>query len=146
MKQARILFFVNGVAPTSEDFAEADKISAQVVFRNATAVPPDGALEIADGVAGHVPARYAEAYPTAAEAIAKKRNEYETARKQTGDVPAPKLPVGKPADAAATSASTAPAPAPTQAPAEAPATPVPAAGTAAAPKPWGQAAPAAAKK
>ena len=68
MKPAKILFFVDGVAPTQEDYEAASKLTAQVVFRNARAVPSEGALEECDGVAGHVPAPYAE-LPAAEEAI-----------------------------------------------------------------------------
>ena len=68
MKPAKILYFVDGVAPTPEDYEAASKLTAQVVFRNARAVPSEGALEECDGVAGHVPAPYAE-LPAAEEAI-----------------------------------------------------------------------------
>jgi len=101
MKPAKILFFVQGVAPTAEDFEAASKLTAQVVFRNAQAVPAEGALEECDGVAGAVPAPYAE-LPTAEEAIAKKAEEIAALAKKVGDEPAPKAPAkaqSKPANA-----------------------------------------------
>lgn len=87
--QARILFFVAGVAPSAKDFAAAEKIGADVVFRNANAVPADGALEIADGVAGAVPPRYKEAYPTAEEAVELKKIEQKELAAIHGDSRAP---------------------------------------------------------
>lgn len=69
--KAKILFWVNGYVASAEDRAEAKKLDANVHFRNAFHVPSIGALEKCDGVAGAVPKRYAETYPTAQEAIAK---------------------------------------------------------------------------
>lgn len=107
-KYPRILFFVASVMPTAEDFAAAERLGPNVAFRNASAVPNDGALEQCDGVAGQVPARYAEKFPTAEDAIA----EYEAER----EARAAKLDGGK--------AETKATPAPTAAkPATAPATP-----------------------
>ena len=108
MKPAKILFFVQGVAPTAEDFEAASKLTAQVVFRNAQAVPAEGALEECDGVAGAVPAPYAE-LPTAEEAIAKKAEEIAALAKKVGDEPAPKAPA-QPAKPASTPAWTPNAP------------------------------------
>ena len=86
---ARILYFVAGVAPSAEDFEAAEKLGANVSFRNANAVPAEGALEICDGVAGEVPERYAEAYPEAKEAIAKKKKAHAEAAAKLGETPAP---------------------------------------------------------
>ena len=122
MKPAKILFFVQGVSPTPEDFEEASKLKAQVVFRNARAVPAEGALEECDGVAGHVPAPYAE-LPAAEEAIKAHAAKLAALAKKVGDAPAPKAPA-KPANApAATPAAAAKgqAPATGQKPASAPA-------------------------
>ena len=102
MKPAKILFFVQGVSPTPEDFEEASKLKAQVVFRNASAVPAEGALEECDGVAGHVPAPYAE-LPAAEEAIKAHAAKLAALAKKVGDDPAPKAPA-KPADAPAAAA------------------------------------------
>jgi len=109
-KYPRILFFVAAAMPTEEDFSAAEKLGPNVAFRNASMVPNDGVLEKCDGVAGCVPERYAEAYPTAEEAIAA----YEDERKARaalveGDKP-PAKPAAKakPAPAAAKPA-TAPA-------------------------------------
>lgn len=69
-KNPRILFFVASAMPSEKDFAEAELLGSNVVFRNASVVPEEGALEKCDGVAGCVPARYASAYQTAEKAIA----------------------------------------------------------------------------
>ena len=118
MKPAKILFFVKGVSPTPEDFEEASKLQAQVVFRNAHAVPAEGTLEQCDGVAGHVPAPYAE-LPTAEEAIKTVSDKLAALAKKVGDSPAPKAPA-KPANAPAAAAK-GQAPAQTGKPAAAPA-------------------------
>ena len=99
MKPAKILFFVDGVAPTPEDYEAASKLTAQVVFRNARAVPSEGALEECDGVAGCVPGSYAE-LPTAEEAITAHAAKLAALAKKVGDSPAPKAPA-KPANAPA---------------------------------------------
>ena len=102
MKPAKILFFVDGVAPTPEDYEAASKLTAQVVFRNARAVPSEGALEECDGVAGCVPGPYAE-LPTAEEAITAHAAKLAALAKKVGDSPAPKAPA-KPANAPAAAA------------------------------------------
>lgn len=90
MKQARILFFVDGPAPSADDFAEAEALSANVVFRNARAVSDDPqSLEICDGVAGQVPRLYAEKYPDAEEAISAFAAELAALSRSVGDEPAP---------------------------------------------------------
>ena len=114
MKPAKILFFVDGVAPTPEDYEAASKLTAQVVFRNARAVPSEGALEECDGVAGCIPGPYAE-LPTAEEAIKAHAAKLAKLAKKVGDSPAPKAPA-KPANAPAAAAKAAQA---TQAPATA---------------------------
>ena len=119
MKPAKILFFVDGVAPTPEDYEAASKLTAQVVFRNARAVPPEGALEECDGVAGKVPPTYAEACPEADEAIKAHAAKLAKLAKKVGDSPAPKAPA-KPANAPA-AATKAQAPAQPAKPANAPA-------------------------
>ena len=118
MKPAKILFFVDGVAPTPEDYEAASKMTAQVVFRNARAVPSEGALEECDGVAGCIPGPYAE-LPTAEEAIKAHAAKLAALAKKVGDAPAPKAPA-KPANAPATAAK-AQAPAQPAKPASAPA-------------------------
>jgi len=90
MKQARILYFVNGPAPTPEDFAAADAIAGNVVFRNAQAVTDDPqSLEMCDGVAGRVPALYAAAFPDADTAVDKVAVELADLSTKVGDGPAP---------------------------------------------------------
>ena len=118
MKPAKILFFVDGVAPTPEDYEAASKLTAQVVFRNARAVPSEGALEECDGVAGCIPGPYAE-LPTAEEAITTHAAKLAALADKVGDSPAPKAPA-KPANAPATAAK-AQAPAQPAKPASAPA-------------------------
>ena len=118
MKPAKILFFVDGVAPTPEDYEAASKLTAQVVFRNARAVPSEGALEECDGVAGCIPGPYGE-LPTAEEAIEAHAAKLAALAKKVGDAPAPKAPA-KPANAPATAAK-AQAPAQPAKPASAPA-------------------------
>lgn len=91
MKPAKILFFVDGPAPSNEDFAAAGEMKATVVFRNARAVPSEPhSLEICDGVAGKVPAIYAAKYPDAEKAIATKAAELKALSSKVGDTPAPK--------------------------------------------------------
>ena len=114
MKPAKILFFVDGVAPTPEDYEAASKMTAQVVFRNARAVPSEGVLEECDGVAGCIPGPYAE-IPTAEEAIKTVSDKLAALAKKVGDAPAPKAP----AKAAGTPAAAAKAAQATQAPATA---------------------------
>ena len=109
MKPAKILFFVQGVSPTPEDFEEASKLKAQVVFRNARAVPAEGALEECDGVAGHVPAHYAE-LPAAEEAIKAHAAKLAALAKKVGD--APVKPANAPAAAGKGQAPAKPAAAP----------------------------------
>ncbi len=92
MKLPRILFFVNGPAPSSKEFAMARNLGADVVFRNALHVPAEGSLEFCDGVAGEVPARYSATYSTAKQAIAKylKNAEIEDAKFSSEEKP-PKI-------------------------------------------------------
>ena len=118
MKPAKILFFVDGVAPTPEDYEAASKLTAQVVFRNARAVPSEGTLEECDGVAGCIPGPYGE-LPTAEEAIKARAAKLAALAKKVGDAPAPKAPA-KPANAPAAAAK-GQAPAQGQKPASAPA-------------------------
>lgn len=86
MKPAKILYFVNGPAPSPEDFQAAGALNATVVFRNACAVSGgETCLEICDGVAGQVPLVYAEKYPKAEDAISKKAEELEALTSKVGD-------------------------------------------------------------
>lgn len=100
MKPVRILFFINGCAPTDEERLQAEKLQANVVFRNARAVPAEAhSLEVCDGVAGKVPTLYAEAFPPAEEAISTRAEELAALTKKVGDSPAPKAqakPASKP--------------------------------------------------
>ena len=117
MKPAKILYFVDGHAPTPEDYAAAAELTANVMFRNARAVPPEEhSLEICDGVAGHVPPLYAAKYPKAEEAIAKKAKELKELTSKVGDSPAPKA-TGKAAAKTADTGAAGAAPASGQQPA-----------------------------
>lgn len=89
-KPCRILFFIADCMPTVEDYIEAAKLNGDVVFRNASAVPEAGNLEQCDGVAGDVPTNYAEAYPTAEDAIAARNEALQAISEQVGDSPAPR--------------------------------------------------------
>lgn len=73
-KYPRILYFIKGVLPSDEAQDVADTLGPNVAFRNANFVAETGALEKCDGVAGEVPARYKEAYPTAEEALKISKN------------------------------------------------------------------------
>jgi hypothetical protein len=102
-KPLQVLFFVDGTAPTHDDIVAASQLNAHVMFRNARAVPAEGSLEKCDGVAGHVPPRYAATFPTAEAAIAARAAEMAALATKTGDTPAPVAPkaVAPAADAAA---------------------------------------------
>lgn len=67
-KKCKILYFVDGPAPSNEDFEAAENMKAHVVFRNARAVSDAESLEQCDGVAGLVPEIY-KSKPKAEDAI-----------------------------------------------------------------------------
>lgn len=58
----KVLFFINGFAPSDEEREIAEKIKGVVVFRNAQFDPGEGAMEECAGVAGCAPARYVNAF------------------------------------------------------------------------------------
>lgn len=58
----KILFFVNGFAPTGEDMKEAAKIDGQVLFRNVELFDETAPIESCDGVAGAAPSIYVEKF------------------------------------------------------------------------------------
>lgn len=90
-KLAKILYFIIGPLPTLKDEEAAEKIKANVVFRNAEHVPKlKHAIEICDGVAGAVPEAYKH-LPTPSEAIKKKEAEVKKKTDIVGDSPAPEL-------------------------------------------------------
>lgn len=92
MKLAKILYFVSGPAPSAAQLAEALEMNANVMFRNATAVPAEQhSIELCDGVAGDVPPLYANAYPDYEDAIAAKTSELKALSDKVGDEAAPKL-------------------------------------------------------
>lgn len=88
MKGPRILFFVDGPAPSPAQLDEAAEINGIVQYRNVRAIDLANPLEKADGVAGEVPEAYKH-YPTAEEAAAKFKAEARKRRGATGDKPAP---------------------------------------------------------
>lgn len=90
MKPLKILFFVNGFCPSPEQFEAAQKLAAQVCFRNALAVSADDALELCDGVTGEVPEVYAVKYPTAEKAIEARAKTAKALSEKVGDEAAPK--------------------------------------------------------
>lgn len=65
-KPLKVLYFVNGSAPSSAQRLDAETYGYGTVFRNAQHVPITGALETCDAVAGDVPARYQKQFPIAA--------------------------------------------------------------------------------
>ena len=87
MKLAKILYFIEGPLPTGEQQHEAANIRGDVSFRNALAVPEEevGCLEDCDGVAGKVPDVYAQAFPSANEAVAKYNAKLKAQRDRVGD-------------------------------------------------------------
>lgn len=91
MKAPKILFFVDGMAPTPDDMAAAAEITGQICFRNARVIPAEGALEECDGVAGHIPAPYKK-LPTAAQAIKAHAAKIKALAGKVGDAPAPVAP------------------------------------------------------
>ena len=58
----KILFFVNGFAPTGEDMKQAAKIDGQVLFRNVELFDEHAPIETCDGVAGAAPAVYVDKF------------------------------------------------------------------------------------
>jgi hypothetical protein len=71
----KILFFVNGFAPTGEDMKDAAKIEGQVLFRNVQLFDENEPLEKCDGVMGLVPEPYAEKYKVKQPKFEKKESE-----------------------------------------------------------------------
>lgn len=92
MKLPYILFFIDGPFPSDSEKAHLANVpSAQVVFRNALAVPPENhALETCDGVMGKVPPIYAKTFPTAEFAVTKYQAEIKALSAKVGDSPAPR--------------------------------------------------------
>lgn len=95
LKPAKILFFVDGFAPTPDDIKAAGAINGQVCFRNARAITAEGSIEECDGVAGKVPPTYSK-LPTAEEAVAKREAAIAALAAKVGDSPAPVVPPSLP--------------------------------------------------
>lgn len=62
-KQKKVLYFVDGFAPSRAELQAASQINAPVEFRNVQIIDASTPLEKCDGVAGKVPSAYAEAFP-----------------------------------------------------------------------------------
>ena len=60
MKKPKVLWFVNGYAPTKDEHDAAMRLPFQVCFRNANAVGTDHTPEQADAVGGAVPKAYSK--------------------------------------------------------------------------------------
>lgn len=58
----KILYFVNGFAPSKADLKAAKKIDGEVLYRNVQLFDESAPLEACDGVAGVAPAVYVEAF------------------------------------------------------------------------------------
>jgi len=100
------LFFIASAIATDAESDEAMELGPNVAFRNATLVSTEGALEVCDGVAGIVPQRYADARPTAREAIeAWQVGEMERRSRRAAGLP----PVPEPEEAAADAGKATPA-------------------------------------
>ena len=99
-KFPRILFFIASTIATDDESDEAMELGPNVAFRNASLVSTEGTLEACDGVAGMVPKRYADALPTAREAI----EAWTTAEMQRRSRRAAGLPPAPEADDAAANA------------------------------------------
>jgi hypothetical protein len=114
-KAPRILFFIDGDLPSKKEYAAAARLGPNTSFRNAQYINEEGALETCDGVAGEVPKRYAEAYPTAEAALESYAKMLEDAAKAEDTDDGPELDFGGKAPA--------PAPSPVEPKQEAPAKP-----------------------
>lgn len=64
-RAAKVIYFVNGHMPSSDDIDAAEAIGSGVVFRNALKIVPGAPLENCDAVAGAVPDDYAGVFPAA---------------------------------------------------------------------------------
>lgn len=62
LRAMKTIFFIEGMVPSQDDFADAEKIGAGVVFRNRRKIVPGAPLENCDAVAGSVPPDYAIVY------------------------------------------------------------------------------------
>lgn len=58
----KILYFVDGLAPTPEDVKKAGKIEGVVLYRNTQTFDPSDFLEACDAVAGNPPQAYIDKY------------------------------------------------------------------------------------
>lgn len=60
----KVLFFTKGIVPSDEEIAFAEKIEANVAYRNSQQVPPSkSGLESCDAVCGYAPKQYVDRFP-----------------------------------------------------------------------------------
>lgn len=134
LKTPKILYFVAGYAPTAADLIVALDLGVGVQYRNSTKINAEDPCEPCDGVAGDVPAQYAEKFPDATEVVEAYREGLTAARERMGETGAVREPVrtkatgakAAPAKTAAAKAAAAPAKPAWGAKAAAGATPTPA--------------------
>lgn len=88
IKQPKILYFVNGSAPSAADQLAVIELGVSVFYRNARFVGADEKPEPCDGVAGHVPAAYAD-IPSAEDAMTAYKAALEEQRERLGETAAP---------------------------------------------------------
>lgn len=91
-KPLKILYFLNGAAPSKQDLVDAETYGYGTVFRNKHHVPMTGALEDCDAVAGNVPPRYQKKFPIATrvmQAVAPETPSAVAPMAADGDAPAP---------------------------------------------------------
>ena len=91
MKLPVILYFIKGPLPSEADVKKASSYdgSAKVVYRNGNHVEDTDSLELCDGVAGAVPARYKEKFPSAEDAVKSFKKEKKDLSDRVGDEEAP---------------------------------------------------------
>lgn len=87
-KAPKIIYFINGAAPSAADQLAVLDLGVSVQFRNARFVAADERPEPCDGVAGHVPDAYAK-IPKAEDALKAYRENLEKLRTQLGETAAP---------------------------------------------------------
>jgi len=90
MKKQRVLYFVNGYAPTKEEFDAAMALPFQVCFRNAQMVSADHTVEPADAVGGAIPRAYKD-MPTIDELLEKLNGEQTKVKRRAKSVSGDKV-------------------------------------------------------
>lgn len=88
LKSPKILYFVNGAAPSVADQIAVIDLGVSVLYRNARFVAADEKPEPCDGVAGHVPSAYKN-LPGAEEVVEAYKAELQAQRERLGETAAP---------------------------------------------------------